>query len=134
MRVALTYNEKRERGEAHAEFDTREAIATVAALVARCGHDVVPIDVTGSVPRLVARLARVRPDLVLNLAEGERGAFREAFYPALFEQLGLPHTGSSASTRCSSPHGVDRSSGRPSSSSPTTSTPIASRGSRCWRR
>jgi len=97
MRVALTYNEKRERGEAHAEFDTREAIATVAALVARCGHDVVPIDVTGSVPRLVARLARVRPDLVLNLAEGERGAFREAFYPALFEQLGLPHTGSSAS-------------------------------------
>ena len=97
MKIALTYNEKRLPSEAHAEFDTREAIAGLAALVARCGHEVVPIDVSGTIPRLVARLGRVRPDLVLNLAEGERGAFREAFYPALFEQLGLAHTGSSAS-------------------------------------
>jgi len=98
MRVALTYNEKRSAGEAHAEFDTRAAIESVAALVRGLGHDAVPIDVTGSVPALVARLARARPDVVLNLAEGERGAFREAFYPALFEQLGLRHTGSAPST------------------------------------
>src|SRR6185503_14155983 len=51
-----------------------------------------------SIPRLVDELARAAPDVVLNFAESERGAFREAFYPALFEQLGLPHTGSSAST------------------------------------
>lgn len=98
MRVALTYNLKRSAAEAHAEFDTRDAIESVAALVRALGHDAVPIDVTGSIPRLVARLARAKPDVVLNLAEGERGAFREAFYPALFEQLGLRHTGSAAST------------------------------------
>jgi D-alanine-D-alanine ligase len=97
MRVAVTYNQKRHAGEAHAEFDTREAIATVVGELARLGHRAVAIDVTGSIPGLVARLRRVAPDVVLNLAEGERGAFREAFYPALLDQLGLRHTGSSAS-------------------------------------
>ncbi len=95
MRIALTYNLKRSAAEAHAEFDDP---ATIAALAAALDHEVTPIDVTGSIPALIARLRRCAPELVLNLAEGERGAFREAFYPALFEQLALPHTGSSAST------------------------------------
>ncbi|HSR95586.1 MAG TPA: hypothetical protein VLM79_00895 [Kofleriaceae bacterium] len=106
MRIALTYNEKRGRlrgasaspDAADAEFDRRDAIAQVAQRVAELGHQVIPVEVSGSLPRLVGRLARIAPDLVLNFAEGERGAFREAFYPALFEQLGLAHTGSSAST------------------------------------
>ncbi|MFN0252003.1 MAG: hypothetical protein ACKV2T_34320 [Kofleriaceae bacterium] len=98
MKIAVTYNEKRSAGESDAEFDTREAIAVVARMVASLGHTVVPIDVTGSVARVIAELERVSPDLVFNFAEGERGTFREAFYPALFEQLGLAHTGSSAST------------------------------------
>jgi D-alanine-D-alanine ligase len=103
MRIALTYNERRAAlqgctiDEHDAEFDTREAIESIARLARSLGHTVVPVDVTGSIPRLIARLSRIAPDLVLNLAEGERGAFREAFYPALFEQLGLRHTGSSAS-------------------------------------
>lgn len=110
MRVALTYNEKRAAvrddgraacaspDAADAEFDRRDAIAEVARRVAELGHQVTPVEVSGSIPRLVGRLARIAPDLVLNFAEGERGTFREAFYPALFEQLGLAHTGSSAST------------------------------------
>jgi D-alanine-D-alanine ligase len=102
MRIALTYNEKRGTSPgpdaADAEFDSRDAIASIAPLVTGLGHQVAPIDVSGSIPRLVGELARAAPDLVLNFAEGERGAFREAFYPALFEQLGLAHTGSSAST------------------------------------
>ena len=102
MRVALTYNEKRAASAGpdapDAEFDSRDAIAAIARLVAELGHQVVPIDVTGPIPRLVDELARIAPDVVVNFAEGERGAFREAFYPALFEQLGLVHTGSSAST------------------------------------
>jgi D-alanine-D-alanine ligase len=97
MRIALTYNLRRDDGEACAEFDSRETIEAIAALVEGLGHEVTPLDVTGSIPRLVAGLSWIRPELVLNLAEGERGAFREAFYPALFEQLGYPHTGSSAS-------------------------------------
>jgi D-alanine-D-alanine ligase len=97
MRIALTHNLRRDMTEASAEFDTPETIAAITGYVAALGHVVIPIDVTGSIPRLVARLDRARPDLVLNLAEGERGVFREAFYPALFEQLGYPHTGSPAS-------------------------------------
>ena len=98
MKIALTYNEKRSDAEREAEFDSRDAIAAIARLVASLGHVAVPIDVTGSIPRLTAELQRIAPDIVFNFAEGERGAFREAFYPALFEQLALPHTGSSAST------------------------------------
>jgi D-alanine-D-alanine ligase len=97
MRIALTYNEKRSANEAEAEFDSR---ATIDALVARLRpHSVVPVDVTGPIPALIERLGRIAPDVVFDIAEGERGAFREAFYPALFEQLGLPYTGSSPSTR-----------------------------------
>jgi D-alanine-D-alanine ligase len=97
VRVALTYNEKRGSEEAFAEFDRRDAIAAVARIVEGLGHAVTPIEVSGSIPGIVARLRRVAPDVVLNFAEGTRGTFREAFFPALFEQLGLPHTGSSAS-------------------------------------
>ncbi len=97
MKIAITYNERRTDAEGEAEFDTRDAIATIARMVAGLGHVVVPVDVTGSIPRLVVELGRLAPDVVFNFAEGERGAFREAFYPALFEQLGLAHTGSEAS-------------------------------------
>jgi D-alanine-D-alanine ligase len=97
MRIALTYNLRRDGREASAEFDSRETIAALAMLVESLGHQVTPLDVTGSIPRVVAGLRWIRPEFVLNLAEGERGAFREAFYPALFEQLGCAHTGSSAS-------------------------------------
>ena len=98
MKIVVTYNEKRSLDERDAEFDTREAIATVARALGDLGHVAVPIDVTGSIPALVQLLAATAPELVLNFAEGERGAFREAFYPALFEQLGLATAGSSPST------------------------------------
>ncbi len=98
MKIAITYNAKRSSEEREAEFDSHDAIMTIARMIADLGHVVVPVDVTGSIPRLATKLVRIAPDLVLNFAEGERGAFREGFYPALFEQLGLAHTGSSAST------------------------------------
>ncbi|HEY0478722.1 MAG TPA: hypothetical protein VGD37_14490 [Kofleriaceae bacterium] len=97
MRIALTYNLRRDRREASAEFDSRETVAAITMVVESLGHQVTALDVTGSIPRVVAGLRWIRPDLVLNLAEGEHGAFREAFYPALFEHLGYAHTGSSAS-------------------------------------
>lgn len=98
MRIALTYNLRRDGSEACAEFDSPATVAAIAEIVRGLGHHVTPLDVTGSIPRLVAGLRWIRPELVLNLAEGERGPFREAFYPALFEQLGYAYTGSPAST------------------------------------
>ena len=99
MRIALTYNEKRTAAEAEAEFDSRATIDALAAKLARLGHGVVAVEVSGPIPALIERLLALSPDVVFDIAEGERGAFREAFYPALFEQLGLPCTGSSPSTR-----------------------------------
>lgn len=99
MRIALTYNEKRSAAEREAEYDSRATIDMLAERLARLGHVVAAVDVGGSIPRLVQRMQRIAPDVVFDIAEGERGAFREAFYPALFEQLGLACTGSPASVR-----------------------------------
>jgi D-alanine-D-alanine ligase len=98
MRLALTFNRKRSDEEAEAEFDTIETVRALTNILVSLGHSVVPIDVSCTIPSLVARLRRAAPDVVFNIAEGARGRFREAFYPALFEQLGLRHTGSSASS------------------------------------
>jgi D-alanine-D-alanine ligase len=98
MRIALTYNRLRHGGEAEAEFDSMDTIRALAAWLGELGHRVTPVDVSCSVPALIERLRRAAPELVFNLAEGTRGRFREAFYPALFEHLGLAHTGSGAST------------------------------------
>lgn len=99
MRIALTYNEKRTASEAEAEFDTRATIDALVARLARLGHTVAALEVSGSIAHLIERLTRIAPDVVFDIAEGERGAFREAFYPALFEQLGLACTGSSPGAR-----------------------------------
>jgi len=71
-------------------------VALIAGALGRLGHEVECIDVSGPVSRLADRLERDRPDLVFNTAEGSRGRFREAFFPALFEQLELPFSGSDA--------------------------------------
>lgn len=97
MRIALTFNEKRSDAERDAEFDTMETIHALARTLASMGHVVTPVEVSGAVDGVIGELRRVTPELVFNLAEGTGGRFREAFYPALLEQLGLPHTGSGAS-------------------------------------
>jgi D-alanine-D-alanine ligase len=97
MRIALTFNEKRSDAEHDAEFDSMETILGLARTLASMGHVVTPVEVSGAVDGVIGELRRVAPELVFNLAEGTGGRFREAFYPALLEQLGLPHTGSGAS-------------------------------------
>lgn len=96
MRIAFTHNLQSTGSEHEAEFDTPETVNAVVDALEACGHDVYPVEVSGSVSTLIARLERLSPDLVFNTAEGERGRGREGFYPALFEQLELPYTGSDA--------------------------------------
>lgn len=98
MRIAFTHNLQRTADEAEAEFDAPATVATITETLRRLGHEVEPIDVSMPVSQLVALLEAWRPDLVFNTAEGWTGRTREAFYPALFEQLGLPYTGSDAFT------------------------------------
>ena len=96
MRLALTHNLRLTDSEDEAEFDTRETIDALSAALERLGHRVERIEVSGPASRTAARLEAYAPDLVFNTAEGRRGRFREAFYPALFDELGFPYTGSDA--------------------------------------
>ncbi|MFT3709279.1 MAG: ATP-grasp domain-containing protein [Archangium sp.] len=96
MRIALTHNLRLSDAEEEAEFDTEETVNALAAGIERLGHRVEKFEVSGPASRTVARLEAFSPDLIFNTAEGRRGRFREAFYPALFEELGFPYTGSDA--------------------------------------
>ncbi|MCA9700636.1 MAG: D-alanine--D-alanine ligase, partial [Myxococcales bacterium] len=57
-----------------------------------------PVEVTGPPEAVITQLRALAPDLVFNTAEGRRGRVREGFWPAIFEELGLPFTGSDAFT------------------------------------
>jgi len=96
MRIAFTYNLRLSDAEEEAEFDSRETVDLVAGAVERLGHRVERIEVSGPASQTAARLEAFGPDLIFNTAEGRRGRFREAFFPALFEELGMPFTGSDA--------------------------------------
>ncbi len=96
MKIAFTHNLKVSDAEEQAEFDSPETVEALAEALGSLGHDVHRVDVSGVASRLVARLEALQPDLVFNTAEGSHGRYREAFYPALFEQLRLPFTGSGA--------------------------------------
>ncbi len=96
MRIALTHNLRLADTEDEAEFDTRETVDALAGAIERLGHRVERIEVSGPASRTVARLEAYGPDLIFNTAEGRRGRFREAFFPALFDELGMPYTGSDA--------------------------------------
>jgi D-alanine-D-alanine ligase len=96
MRIALTHNLRLSDSEDEAEFDSRETVDALAGAVERLGHRVERIEVSGPASRTVARLEAYGPDLIFNTAEGRRGRFREAFFPALFDELAMPYTGSDA--------------------------------------
>jgi D-alanine-D-alanine ligase len=96
MRIALTHNLRLSPAEEEAEFDTRETVDALAGAIERLGHRVERIEVSGPASRTVARLEAFGPELVFNTAEGRRGRFREAFFPALFDELAMPYTGSDA--------------------------------------
>ena len=94
MRIAFSHNLRLTDSEEEAEFDSAETVQSIAAGLRAGGHEVETIEVTGPASHLAARLESFGPDLIFNTAEGRRGRTREAFYPALFEELGFPYTGS----------------------------------------
>ncbi len=89
MKIAFTHNLRLSDTEEEAEFDTPETIEAVATALACDGNEVQKIEVSGPASHLAARLEAFSPDLIFNTAEGKRGRSREAFYPALFEELGI---------------------------------------------
>jgi len=96
LRIALTFNLRLSDSEEEAEFDTEDTVNALAGAIERLGHRLERFEVSGPASRIVSRLEAYNPELIFNTAEGRRGRFREAFYPALFEELGFPYTGSDA--------------------------------------
>ena len=96
MKIAFTHNLRLTDSEDEAEFDSVETVDAVANGLREGGHEVEKIEVTGPASHLAARIESYGPDIIFNTAEGRRGRSREAFYPALFEELGFPYTGSDA--------------------------------------
>jgi D-alanine-D-alanine ligase len=96
MKIAFTHNLRLTDSEEEAEFDSAETVDAIAGALTAAGHDVAKVEVSGPASHLAARLEAWTPDLIFNTAEGRRGRAREAFYPALFEELGFPYTGSDA--------------------------------------
>ena len=96
MRISFTYNLKLTDAEEEAEFDTVETVDAIARALEASGHQVDRVEVSGPASHLAQRLDASHPELIFNTAEGKRGRAREAFYPALFEELGYPYTGSDA--------------------------------------
>jgi D-alanine-D-alanine ligase len=96
VKIAFTHNLRLTDSEDEAEFDSVETVDAIANGLRAGGHEVEKIEVTGPASHLAARIESFGPDLIFNTAEGRRGRTREAFYPALFEELGFPYTGSDA--------------------------------------
>ncbi len=98
MRVVLTYNLRPNAAsvwdDTYAEWDDLETIESVRDALA-VEHEVLLIEADAQVEHHIVQAA---PDLVFNMAEGLRGAWREAQLPAFLERSGIPFTGSSSHT------------------------------------
>lgn len=99
MRVGFVYNLKRTvplvDGDHEAEWDPPKTINAIRESLERQAYSVVMLEATETLPQ---RLSDARVDVVFNIAEGYRGRTREAQVPALCDMLGIPHTGSDATS------------------------------------
>lgn len=119
MHVALTFNLKKEKvddspgddsfssvkllnksirenkleviDDTYAEWDTFETINAVKLALEENHYTVTLIEAN---EEAFERLRKTKPDIVFNIAEGFRGASREAQIPAILEMLNIPYTGS----------------------------------------
>lgn len=97
MRITVAYNLRTDTSEETAELLQTEDVERLTEAIDSLGHTVTAVEVTGRPNEVVERLLHSEPDLIFNVAEGTIGSSREAFYPGLYEQLGVPFTGGNAS-------------------------------------
>ena len=97
MRITIAYNLRTDDSEKTAELLTDADVNRLSEAIASLGHTVTEVEASGKPNAIVDRLLTSEPDLIFNVAEGTIGSSREAFYPGLYEQLGIPFTGGNAS-------------------------------------
>ncbi len=98
MKVGLTYDLKEdvslspsEPEDALEEYDSRETVAAIAAVIQSLGHSVVHL---GGGRKFLVNVLKNKVDFVFNIAEG-RGTYRgrEAQVPSVLEMLNIPYSG-----------------------------------------
>lgn len=101
IKVGLTYNLRRVNNSTEysiddeAEYDSAETIVAIRTAIESYGHEVVELEAT---PELPSILPTTCVDVVFNVAEGIEGRTRESQVPAILDLLGIPYTGSDATT------------------------------------
>lgn len=91
----LVENYSHRLSDRYAEWDDAETIDAVKSAIEKAGHEVVLIEADENA---FGKLKSEKPDIVFNMAEGDGGAARESFIPAMLEMLGIPFTASDAVT------------------------------------
>lgn len=94
MRIVFTHNLKKNDTLEESEFDSAETVQAIVGMLMELEHDVISLDVTGNVSKVTTTLEAFSPDIIFNTAEGEKGKFRESLYPTIFDNMGIPYTGS----------------------------------------
>ena len=97
MKITVAYNLRTEGTEEQAELLSQEDVDRICKALEELRHKITAVEVSGSPHGVVEKLLSSEPDLIFNIAEGTIGRSREAFYPALYEQLRIPFTGGDAS-------------------------------------
>ena len=81
--------------DAFADFDHIETINEMRRAIESVGHKTAFLPADSTLPR---ELAKYKPDICFNMAEGLGGDAREAQVPALLELLRIPYTASRVQT------------------------------------
>jgi D-alanine-D-alanine ligase len=97
-RVALLYNEPvlpTDHPDYASEAGVLESVEAFSRALAKSDDEIVRIGLSASLPELIARLSRDRPNVVVNFCEGFGGHARgEIHITGILELVGLPYTGS----------------------------------------
>lgn len=109
LNVGIAYNLKKgahgeesddqepEPPDSEAEYDDISTVLAIKAALEAKGCRVTLLEADGQLP---LKLAKSRPDIVFNIAEGMGGRGRESQVPALLDFYGIPYTGSDSTTLC----------------------------------
>ena len=96
MKIAFIYNLNRGQFDYEAEFDQPATVNALKKVLRQLGK-VKCIESDRNYGKWISTLVNYKPDIIFSIAEGYSGSSREAFYPALYDQLGYKYAGPDAS-------------------------------------
>lgn len=97
MRIIVAYNIKTKNVEEQAELLLQEDVDRICKALKDLNHTAIPVEVSGKIDEIIEKIVEAEPEFIFNVAEGIFGESREAFYPIIYESLGIPFTGSNSS-------------------------------------